>query len=109
MPNHQQKPKRKKKRKVIDVSKLAPPNEVTVEIEVDGRTYMSTLEVPEGSSFEEIALAKENLAELIRQQHIKAYGKTRLWRRAYRWLADRLKKSDATKRAERIMNETDGE
>jgi len=109
MPNHQQKPKRKKKRKVIDVSKLAPPNEVTVEIEVDGRTYMSTLEVPEGSSFEEIALAKENLAELIRQQHIKAYGETRLWRRAYRWLADRLKKSDATKRAERIMNETDGE
>lgn len=73
---------------MIDVSKLTRPKEVTVELEIEGRIFMSVLEVSEESTPEDIELAKENLKKLITEQVRKAKKKRSKWLLARRWVLD---------------------
>lgn len=108
-PAKQVKKRAKRKPKVVDVSKLKKPNEITIEIEIEGRTFLSVLKVKKDTTPFEIELAKANLRVLLEKQFAEAKRKRSKWLRLRRWCLDLFKKSDATKRAEHLVAMNEGE
>lgn len=81
----QRKKRNKKKPRVIDVSKLKAPTNITFEIDIDGQKFMSVFEVSPNTTKEEIEMARANLTDMLRKQVAEARRKTSKWLRLKRW------------------------